>query len=310
MPNQFVSSYVAAIVGLILTSLFWAGNIFVSKLLIGVIPPFTLNLFRWGIALLVLLPFVLPRIQEALPQVRSSWRSLSIFGFLGVTTYNAFLYTAAYTTSGLNIAVISTITPLLTIIFAWWFLRQKPNAKELLGFIFGLCGVLYLMSEGKIGFLMQLKFVEGDIWMLSACLFWAIYTVYLVKRPSNLSPVLFMFFTTVFGFLLALPVTVYELTITQTQLSISFEVLLALIYVGIFPSIASYLLFNYGVSVLGSQTASLCAYLIPVFTAIIGIVFLEEAIEVFHIGGQSLVFIGFCLALWGRNSDNHKERIS
>ena len=295
--HRFFSPTILAMFGLVLTSLFWAGNIFVSKLLIGVVPPFTLNFLRWMIAVIVLLPFVWPNIQTLSEMNKQAWLSLAIYGFLGVTIYNAFLYTAAYTTSGLNIAVISTITPLLTFVFAWLFLGDRPSRNQMIGFLFGITGVLVLLSSGDLSSLLQLAFNYGDIWMLLACLGWAIYTVFLVKKPSQLTPVFFMFITTILGLLMALPMVVWELTQAESQFKFSQTVVIALLYVGIFPSVCSYLLFNYGVSVLGSQTASLCAYLIPVFTAIIGILFLQEGIHWYHLVSQFLVLLGFCLTL-------------
>ena len=108
-----------AIVGLVLTSLFWAGNIYVSKTFVDVIPPFTLNFCRWIIAALILTPFALKRINGSWPIIRQSWLQLALFGFLSITVYNAFLYSSAYTTDGINIAVIGSLMPLLTFICTW-----------------------------------------------------------------------------------------------------------------------------------------------------------------------------------------------
>ena len=47
----------ATIFLLMLPPLFWAGNAIVGRLMVGVIPPLTLNFLRWAIALLLLLPF-------------------------------------------------------------------------------------------------------------------------------------------------------------------------------------------------------------------------------------------------------------
>lgn len=300
--HNLSSSRPLAILGLILTSLFWAGNIFVSKILIGVVPPFTLNLFRWLLALLILAPFALTSMRQAWPTIKQSWFKLSVYGFLGVTIYNAFLYNAAYTTDGINIAVISTITPLLTFILAWCFFGDQPSRQQMIGFVFGISGVLLLITKGSLTTLQQLAFSHGDIWMLAASFSWAIYTAYLVKKPQGIPAIVFMFITTLLGILIALPAVAWELSQGDVNIQFNQTVVLSLIYVGIFPSICSYLFFNHGVSVLGSQTASLCAYLIPVFTAVIGIVFLKETIQWFHIVSQLLVFIGFYLALMKRNN--------
>ncbi len=299
--HDLSSSRPLAIIGLVLTSLFWAGNIFVSKILVGVIPPFTLNLFRWLIALAVLVPFAVPVLRQALPVIKQSWFKLSIYAFLSVTVYNAFLYNAAYTTDGINIAVINTVIPLLTFIMAWVFFGDSPSRRQMIGFVFGISGVLLLISKGNMSVLQQLAFSDGDIWMLSASFSWAAYTAYLVRKPQGIPPIVFLFVTIILGIFFALPFAAWEAYQGEGDMDFTRTVIFSLTYVGIFPSVCSYLFFNHGVSVLGSQTASLCAYLIPVFTAIIGILFLKEEIHWFHIASQLLVFIGFYLALMKRN---------
>ncbi len=286
-----------AIVGLVLTSLFWAGNIFISKILVGVVPPFTLNVLRWLIAVLILTPFSWKPMLSAWPIIKASWIKLSIYGFLGVTIYNAFLYNAAYTTEGINIAVISTVTPLLTFIFVWLFFGNKPSGSQMLGFVFGIVGVLLLLSKGSFLAFAELNFRRGDLWMLTACLCWAIYTAYLIKKPNGLSPIVFMYITTVIGLLLALPTAGWEWQEGNVHFALNKTIVLSLIYIGLFPSVLSYLFFNYGVAVLGSQTAALGAYLIPIFTGVIGVIFLNESVYWFHIVSQILVFIGFYLGL-------------
>ena len=289
-----------AVIGLILTSLFWAGNIFVSKILVGVVPPFTLNVLRWLIAVLILTPFALKSFSGAWPIIKTSWLKLSVYGFLGVTIYNSFLYNAAYTTESINIAVISTITPLLTFIFVWLLFGNKPSVSQMVGFAFGILGVLLLLSKGSFLTLAQLNFKNGDLWMLTACVCWAIYTAYLIRKPNGLSPVVFMYVTTIIGLIIALPAAGWELQQSNASFELNKKIVLSLLYVGLFPSVLSYLFFNYGVAVLGSQTATLGAYLIPVFTGVIGVIFLNESIHWFHIVSQILVFIGFYLGLLRR----------
>ena len=286
-----------AIFGLVLTSLFWAGNIYVSKVFVDVVPPFTLNYYRWIIALLILTPFALQEFCRSWQVVRQSWVQISIFGFLGITVYNSFLYSSAYTTEGVNIAVISSLTPLLTFVCTWVFFSLKPTRMQSIGFIFGISGVLVLVAKGKLVTLLNLEFNLGDLIMLGASIAWALYTALQVNKPKGLSPLIFLYATTVFGVIISTPTLVIEYQFVG-GFELNSQILLGLAYVGIFPSLCSYLLFNNGVSVLGPQVASLCLYLLPVFTAIISILFLNEPIRWFHIVSQILVFIGFYLALF------------
>ena len=87
-----MSPKILAIIGLLLTNVFWAGNIYVSRIAIETIPPFSLNLIRWALACLILTPFVLGPTIQYWSVIRSHLPQLALFGFLGIAVYNAFLY--------------------------------------------------------------------------------------------------------------------------------------------------------------------------------------------------------------------------
>jgi drug/metabolite transporter (DMT)-like permease len=291
-------NYIFATIGLILTSLLWSGNIYVSKILLGEVSPIMLNCVRWLIAVIILTPFAL---RPTLSVWRIIWQSkgiLTLFGFLGVTLYSSLLYTSAYTTSGINIAVISALTPLLTFLMAWLLFGIAPSKKQNMGFVLGVFGVMLLIAQGDVQRLLGLQFKIGDIWMLVASLAWAIYTVYLIKQPKGLSPIVFLYITTIIGVLCNLPILFWEVTYGEFAFHWqSQRNLIALIYTGIFPSVIAYLLFNWGAEILGPQAASFSSYLIPVFTAMISILFLNEIMQWYHLTSLGLVFAGVYIAL-------------
>jgi drug/metabolite transporter (DMT)-like permease len=187
--------------------------------------------------------------------------------------------------------------PLLTFICTWLFFGSKPSRMQSIGFIFGISGVLLLVAKGQLAILLSLDFNVGDILMLTACISWSVYTALLVKKPTGVSPIVFLYVTTILGLIISTPAVLIEYKLVG-GFEFNSKILYGLAYVGVFPSLFSYLLFNNGVSVLGPQVASLCLYLLPVFTAIISILFLNEPIRWFHVASQALVFIGFYLALF------------
>ena len=258
---NFARSY--AIVGLVLTSIFWAGNIYVSKVLVGEISPIALNFSRWLIAVLLLTPFAYRQTVNCWDKIKPAFIPLCIYGFLGVTVYNSLLYTSAYTTPGINIALISTLTPLLTFIATWLFFGIAPTKWQNIGFLLGISGVLLLLSRGELSQLLALNFKLGDLWMLLACAAWAIYTAYLVKKPQGIPALVFLYITTLIGVILALPTLIWEMQQSSNwAYHLNWHNVVALIYIGIFPSVLSYLFFNHGVQQLGPQVASLCLYLL------------------------------------------------
>ena len=67
-------------------------------------------------------------------------------------------------------------------------------------------------------------------------------------------------------------------------------------YVAIFAGIFSYLFWNKGVSIIGANRSGVFLHLIPFFSAIWAITFLNEAFAIFHIFGIIFIAIGIILA--------------
>ena len=72
--------------------------------------------------------------------------------------------------------------------------------------------------------------------------------------------------------------------------------LIIIIYVAIFASIVSFFSWNKGVSLIGANRASLFLHLIPVFSSIWAISFLNEKFAFFHMIGVSFILTGIILS--------------
>ena len=67
--------------------LLWAGNAVLGRVLVGEVPPLTLNALRWGIAGLLLLPLGW-RVLRAPGELLRRWKHLLLLGTLGVGMFN------------------------------------------------------------------------------------------------------------------------------------------------------------------------------------------------------------------------------
>jgi len=143
---------------------------------------------RWVVALIIVFPFAIKKTIQQWPIIRSNLLILSFFALIAVAAYNSLLSTASHTTSGINIAVISTLTPLCTFLFAWLFYKETPHIKQVIGFFLGILGVLIIIFEGSLSRLVAMQFSTGDFWMFVAVIAWAIYTVTLPKHRPDVSP--------------------------------------------------------------------------------------------------------------------------
>ena len=63
-------------------SLLWAGNAVLGRLMVGHVPPMTLNLLRWVLTVLILLPLARDALRPW-SRIRKRWGYLLVIGVLG-----------------------------------------------------------------------------------------------------------------------------------------------------------------------------------------------------------------------------------
>jgi drug/metabolite transporter (DMT)-like permease len=68
------------------------------------------------------------------------------------------------------------------------------------------------------------------------------------------------------------------------------------LYIGVFASLVSYLLWNRCVAVLGATVTGISFHLVAVFTAALAWAVLGEPLRDFHLIGIALILIGFVIA--------------
>lgn len=73
----------------------------------------------------------------------------------------------------------------------------------------------------------------------------------------------------------------------------------ALAYVGIFPSVCAYLLYNLAVERVGVARAGLSIHLIPVFGVILAMLFLGESLHLYHLLGAAAITGGITVSMRG-----------
>ena len=89
------------------------------------IPPIALSFWRWALALLILLPFALPRLRGHWGLIRGHWLILSLLAVLGVTNFNTFVYLGLQTTTATNAVLLVSTTPVLIVTLSYLLLGQR-----------------------------------------------------------------------------------------------------------------------------------------------------------------------------------------
>ncbi len=279
-----------------LAALIWSGNFIIAKALNDKIPPFSLSFYRWLIASLIILPFAIKQFGSQWKLVKQSWSYLFWASLTGIVLFNSFVYIGAHYTSAINLALIGTTSsPIMAVVFARIFLKEKIGWMKLAGMILCSIGVLFLLLKGNFQNLLSLHFSTGDLWSLAAACSFAVYNTLVKKKPAGITPVNFLFVIFSLGTLILFPFYIWELNHYPT-VTFSTELIFSVLYIGIGASVICFLIWNIAIGKLGAGRTALFGNLIPVFSSIEAAVILHENFTWVHITSMLIIFAGLLLA--------------
>ena len=287
---------VLAIILLIASSFFWSGNFFSGKIaFLSELSPFKLSFFRWILALLILLPFTYAQIIKDLEYYKKNILLMTIISILGVTIFNSFTYISLQTTMVINSTLMASVAPVMMIGFSWLIFRTKTTTLQFTGIVLSLLGAFAIVLKGNLNNLYNLYFTAGDLWMLAAVVSWCLYSVLLKKIDSKTSQLANLEVMIIIGVIFIIPFYIME-SFNSTYLPSTGLDLAIIGYVAVFASIVAFFSWNKGVSIIGPNRASLFLHLIPVFSAIWAISFLNEKFAFFHVIGVLFILSGIILS--------------
>ncbi len=288
------AAYGNAYLLLTLTTLFWAGNFTLGRGVHGTVPPIALAWSRWTLASLLILPFAWRHLKRDWPLLRQHAGIVLFLGATGVGAFNSLAYLGLNYTTALNGLILQSSAPVMIALAAFFFFGDRVSPRQGVGIVLSLIGVLIIVTQGDLSRLSQMAFNQGDLLIFGAMAIWAIYTVFVRKRPS-VHPVSFAAATFIIGAIVNTPIFLFEHA-SGWRLQPTPETFAAIAYVSIFPSILSYIFFNRGVELIGSNRAGVFLHLVPFFGAVLAITLLGERLQLFHLAGFALILTGVTLA--------------
>lgn len=294
MRSQILSrAYSSAPFLLFLATLGWGSNTIASRLAVGEVSPMLLIFFRWGFVVVILLSLYWRRMIDEWPIIRPRLKWLLIMGGCGLSLFNAFFYIAAHSTTAVNLGIIQSTMPGMILLGSFMFFGDRINRLQFSGLLLTLLGVGVIVTQGSLEQLMQLTFNHGDLLMIFACSFYAMYTVGLKSRPKISGMVMLAYFS-VAAFLMTIPLMIFESFIYGTVMP-GVKGFAIVFYIAIIPSFLSQIFFMRGVDLIGPGSAGLYANLVPIFSAIMAVLLLSEEFALFHLAAMLLVFGGIGL---------------
>jgi drug/metabolite transporter (DMT)-like permease len=282
-------------------TIIWSGNFIVARGLSDSIPPVTLAFLRWTTAVVVMLPFCLRALWRERTTIKGNLGYLSLTAFLGVTLFNTLVYMAGRTSPALNMSLIATFSPVFVVILARFLFKEPITAWRVVGLVTATVGVALLVTDGKLSLLLNMTFTEGDLWMLPAAAIFAGYSILVRRKPGELGQGAFLGAIFMIGLVFLLPWTIWEQWGSR-GVTFSATAVLAILYLGVGPSLLAFLCWNRAIALIGPARASFVYYSLPVFSGIEASLILREPIDLVHVFSGALILIGIITATLESNN--------
>lgn len=272
-----------------LATLFWASNIALGRFLRGQIGPLTLTAFRFSLAGLFF-AFLVWRKPEGSQPIRRDGLGLLGMGILGVFSFPTLLYLALQRTTATNAALINGAGPLVTALLAAWLLKERFNLKLAIGILLSLLGVAFVIGGQILNYLDASNVNYGDLIVFVDVFIWGFYSVIgrrVMRSRSALR-------TTAYSIWFALPFLLIAALLEWQNFpaQLNLRVIGAGIYIAIFPTTISFLSWNEGIRRIGPARAMVFYNMLPVYGALLGILFLNETPLWSQLIGGALVISG------------------
>lgn len=271
--------------------IFWAFSFVWTKVAFESFPPMMLVLLRLIISsiLLTTVLLIIKKIQKM--------KIAHLKYFMLLALFEPFLYFVGesnglmYVSSTMGAVVIATI-PVFSPIAGYLFFKERLTWVNFMAILFSFTGVLLIVFDGD--FSMQAPL--AGILLLFLAVFSALgYATVLKKIPGHYNPFNIIMYQNIIGAIYFLPV-VLILDIKGFSISaITTTSIKALFMLAVFASTFAFILFTYGVRQVGVVKANIWVNAIPMFTAIIAWMVLDEVLTVQKIAGIVVVITGVML---------------
>jgi len=282
--------------------LLWAGNAIVGRLVRAAVPPMTLNLLRWTIALAVLLPLGWATLRQAgvLDAIRTRWHRYALLGLLGIGMYNSLQYLALQSSTPINVTLVASGMPVWMMLVGRLFYGVAVRTRQVIGALLSIVGVLVVLCRGDVDQLLALRLVAGDLYMILATIAWSFYS-WMLLQPQD-EPALradwaaFLAAQVAFGLLWSAGFAGVEWSLGAAAIAWSWPVVVALLFVAVCPAVLAFAMWGAGIRRAGPGIGAFFVNLTPLFTALLSSAFLGELPHAYHVLAFLLIVGGIVVS--------------
>ena len=283
-----------AYIEILVASVIWGVAGPVIKYTLGAFDATTFLTYRFGISSIVaVITFLF--VGFRLPKDKKTLGELLLYGFLTSTVALGFLFFGLENTTVLDMSLITLANPLVITLAGAWFLAEHVTKRERIGMGIALLGTALTVIEPLIqngGVTIRLS---GNV-LIVGYLIATAWSAVLAKKllRANVSPLTMANSSFIIGFLSFLPFTLIRPLPAFSQIPLPYH--LGVAFMALLSGSLAYYLANKGQKTIEIGDASLFAYLYPLFSTPLAVLWLGEKITPIFILGGIIIALGVAIA--------------
>ena len=295
-----------SLIAFAVAGILFGGTFVAAKAGLAYFPPLLFVALRFDVAAVALLAYAAvttPR-GELLPRTRSDWLGVLATGVLAIGLTNALLFVGQGHTTSAVAAIVFSLNPILTPIFAALLLAdERLSFRALAGMALGFVGVALVVNPDPATLL---DLGVGKAILLAGAIVGAVGSVLIRWAGGSLSSTARTAWGLPFAALLTHALSLWA---GESVSAIVWhpEAVAALAYVSLLAGAVAYIAYFGLLDQAGAIRANLVFYAVPVVAAIGGWALLGEIITTLAVGGFVTIFAGF--AVIGSESIDVRDRL-
>jgi len=275
----------------LLAMVFWGTSFIATKVALEELTPLMIIFFRLVFSISLLTVFALYTKRDFSIKLKSH---LWILLLALIASFHLWIQvTGLKYTTAVNTGWIIGTAPVFMAVLGSIFFKEKLTVLKISGILVAFSGLLLLISKGDIS---KLSFIshKGDFLILASAFTWSVYSMVNKKITINYSPVMTILFLFIMMAIIIGPFTINSQYFDAIS-KMSIKVWGSVLFLGIFCSGISYVLWAKSLSEMEATKTGAFLYFEPFVTIIAAWLLLNENITVIIIISGLIIMLGVYL---------------
>lgn len=276
---------------LILALTSWGSLYVAGKYVLETVPSFTLLFLRYFIAV-ILLVLIYRKYPKSIIN-KKDYKYIFVIGFVGYFLAIGLQLLGTHYCNASMASLITSMNPAMIVILAAVILRERLTLYK--GFAVGitLIGTVVIIGNPGTG-----NTAAGIIYSFASMFAWSLTSVIVRLACQKYDSITVTLYSMTVGLFFALTASIVEIQWTAFHISeLSTPIVFWIFYIGIICTAGGLLFWNKALELADAATCSLFYPIQPLTSAVLGVVFLKEVLNLNFIVGSALIIGGIVFAV-------------